>query len=200
MYSNPLTDCLKAVNTYLDAHPKEVVLLDMNHFYGLSDAHHKYCIDQVMSIFGDKLCPYLDLESVTLNTLWENKLQVIVFYQDPAAKDNFMLWPGEKIPSPWPNVADVDQLMKILENNYTRGRPKDTFYVTQGILTPDTSLILKNLLSTLEKCCSDKAAPQFVKWLSSKKAGPKGINVCIMDFVHLEDYIDTVIGLNTKKA
>ena len=196
MYSVPLTSCLTSINDYLNEHQKEVVLLDMNHFYGMTTDDHDACLKSIMDVFGAKLCPYLDMESVTLSNLWANKLQVLAFYQDPSASENFYFWPGAKIPSFWPNVTDSDQLIKKLEANYARGRPGDTFNVTQGILTPDATMVLRYFYSSLEAQCADKAAPKFVKWLAGKQAGPKGINVCIMDFVHLQNYIPTLLAMN----
>ena len=196
MYSTPLMACLTVINDYLNEHEKEVVLIDMNHFYGMTPDIHQACMKSIMDLFGSKLCPYLDMESMTLSNLWSNKLQVIAFYHDDSATENFHFWPGAKIPSPWPHTTDTDKMIKYLEHNYQRGRSADTFYVTQGILTPDTALILLHPLSSLEVECSEKAAPVFVKWLASKKAGPKGINVCIMDFVQLKNYIPTLLALN----
>ena len=199
MYSTPVKSCLIAVHDFITDHEKEVVMLDMNHFYGLSKEQHDGLLQLVQDTFGTKLCPYLDMESMTLNSLWENKLQVICFYRNPAAADNFYFWPGSKIPSPWPNTTDCDTLIKILDENYSKGRQPDSFYVTQGVLTPDLPFILKHLTSSLEDQCSDKAAPSYVAWLTTKKSGANGINICHMDFVHFNDYINVVIALNQKR-
>lgn len=198
MYSVALTDCLGAINKYLSAHQQEVVLIDMNHFYGMDTQKHRACLKLIMATFGEKLCPRLGYSSLTLQNLWRRKLQVIVFYHDQSANVNDYFWSGDAIPSPWPNVTDPKELVKYLDSNYRHAR-SDTFYVTQGVLTPDVTLIVEHPLSTLRTECSEKAATPFVTWLSALKAGPQGINVCIMDFVQLANYIETVIGLNQRQ-
>lgn len=200
MYSHTVKEMAIAVNDFLTLHPKEVVLLDLNHFFGMTPDHHTYCLNMLMDTFGDKLCPFLDMESVNLKTLWENKLQVLAFYQNEAASDNFLFWPGSKIPSPWPNVADATQMCKFLEQNYQKKRDMDAFYVTQGILTPNKDTILGNIMGSLKAILSEKCDVSFVQWLKGKKAGSNGINVCIMDFVELSDYIPTILSLNEALA
>ena len=77
MYSYTVKQMALAVNEFLNQHPKEIMLLDFNHFFGMTPDLHQSLLNLLMEIFGDKLCPYLDMDSVTLNTLWENKLQVL---------------------------------------------------------------------------------------------------------------------------
>ena len=136
------------------------------------------------------------MESVTLETLWESNLQVIVFYHSEFATENHQFWPGNYIPSPWPNVCNISKMLQFLSTNYARGRPQGTFYVTQGILTADTGFLIKHFMSSLRNMLCGKVVKPFVDWLQAKKAGANGINICIMDFIEDNDYITTVIALN----
>ena len=194
LYSVTLEKYLTDIKTFLDAHPKEVVLLDLNHFYKMSEFEHKQCVSMILEILGYKMCPLLDMESVTLQTMWDSQLQVLVFYHYTI--DNHQFWPGNLIPSPWPNVCDTQKMLAFLEKNYEAGRSASTFYVCQGILTPDTGYVIKHVMSSLKHAVSDKCGKPFVDWLKTKKAGQNGINICIMDFVEEFDYIATVIALN----
>ena len=196
LYGLKLESLLEEVKTFLDAHPKEVVLLDLNHFYAMNEFQHKQCLSMILEVLGYKMCPLLDMDSVTLETMWDSNLQAVVFYQNQYARDNHQFWPGNYIPSPWPNVCDTTKMLAFLSQNYERGRPKGTFYVTQGILTPDTGYVITHVMGSLRNSLCNKCSRPFVDWLKTKKAGANGINICIMDFVEDCDYIPTVIALN----
>ena len=200
LYSQKVKDMAEAVNQFLQKHPKEVVLLDFNHFYGLTDQHHRACLQMLMDVFGQKLCPYLDVDSLTLSMLWENNLQVVAFYQDSVAMENLMFWPSTSITSPWANTPKTKNLLKFLDQNYEKKRDMSQFYVSQGVLTPDAVTVTTHLFSTLKALCSDKCGLPFVHWLQGKKSGPNGINICIIDFAHLFDYIPVVLKLNHTLA
>ena len=77
---------LKEINTFLSSHPKEIVFLDFNHFYEMNDGHHKQLLETIEKTFQEKLCMFVGVENATLNMLWENNLQVIVFYQDKVCR------------------------------------------------------------------------------------------------------------------
>lgn len=196
LFSYKLESILEDINKFLESHPKEVILLDFNHFYDMTEFQHKQCMSMILEYLGYKMCPLLDMDSITLDTLWDSNLQTVVFYHSPLVKENHQFWPGRLIPSPWPNVCDSSNMVDFLEKKYQQGRNKGSFYVTQGILTPDTKFILKHVTGSLKSTMCEKAAAPFVTWLKTKTAGQNGINVCLMDFVEFDEYIPCVIGLN----
>ena len=192
---------LAAIRSFLQAHPKEIVLLDCNHFYRMTEFDHKQCLAMFLEILGDVMCPVLDMSSVTLEMMWQNKLQVIVFYQWDMIQDHHMqFWPAWFIPSPWADTDKSHKLIKFLDNNYSGGRGKDTFYVSQGVLTPDDSCIIFNMTKSLKECLSVPFAPRFAEWVKTKKAGQEYLNVCMFDFVEMAQCIPTVIALNNVGA
>ena len=148
--------------------------------------------------FDSKISPYVhDIHDVTLNTLW-GKQQVLIFYHHEETTGDF--WPGNAIPSPWANTTDPENLLKFLEEKYKENRDMKLFHVTQGILTPNAELILEHLFSSLKRQCAEKCNPKFVKWLEEKGAGSGGINVCIMDYVEMCNYVPIILQLNQKMA
>lgn len=48
---------LKEIRTWLDAHPKEIVILSFSHFQGLNQELHTLLISTIKSVFNSKLCP-----------------------------------------------------------------------------------------------------------------------------------------------
>ena len=51
----------------------------------MNDDSHKQLLDLIQTTFQGKLCMFIGVENATLNMLWENNLQVIVFYQDKVS-------------------------------------------------------------------------------------------------------------------
>lgn len=53
----PLQETLMSVATWLESHPKEVVILDCSHFEGMDNECHESFIFSLKIVFGLKLCP-----------------------------------------------------------------------------------------------------------------------------------------------
>ena len=187
---------MEKIALFLDDHASEVVILDFNHFYDVSQESHRCLIDKILKRFPSKLCPPTDMKEVTLKFMSERGYRLIVFYQDNIACDHPQLWGKCRISSPWPNTPDVHVLLKTLTENFTKSREISKFYVTQGVLTLTEEYVIANLLKTLKETLARDAAKPFVEWLKSKTAGREGINICIMDSVELENYVASVIQLN----
>ena len=78
---------LREINEFLIEHPREIILMDFNHFYDMNEESHKRLLHLIEKLFKRKLCMFVGVENATLNMLWENNLQVIVFYQDKVLFD-----------------------------------------------------------------------------------------------------------------
>lgn len=195
LYGPSVADSLEEIKSFLDCHSREIILLDFNHFYEMNESHHKKLIDLLIDKFESKICPHLDMDSVSLSMMWESGLQVIIFYQNEFIKDNMMFWPASSIKAPWPNTAHIHDLITFLDGKFKAGRPPNEFHVTQGVITPGTGAIMSHLNSSLH-ILAEKAAPRIVLWLKDKQIGAQGINICMIDFVEKADFIPSVITLN----
>ena len=198
IYGGKIEDSMREINSFLDQHQREIVLLDFNHFYRVTEGQHTQFLSLLLDIFGSKVCPFVDVESTTLDMMWENNLQVIIFYHDDIIKEHLQFWPGDLIPSPWADKTEVSKLMKFLEKNYKEGRPTDKFYITQGICTPDSYYVIAHFATDLKNAMAKKVAPPYVSWLKTRQAGYQGVNICILDFVEMSDYIPSVLELNRQ--
>ncbi|XP_013396515.1 PI-PLC X domain-containing protein 3 [Lingula anatina] len=198
LYGRKMEMELQDISQFLDNHSKEIVLLDFNHFYSMDEENHIQCISLIQHIFGPKLCPLLDTDSVTLDMLWENGLQVLVFYHHDIVTNHLNLWPGCTIPSPWPDTMDINKFITFLEQNYRHGRSPCAFYVTQGILTPDSSTVVTNLCGDLRNAVAKRVCGPLHQWLCTKRCGLTTVNVVISDFVEMDNFIGTVVDMNYK--
>ena len=94
-WSVPVSDVLTQVNDFITQNPKEIVLLDFNHFYDMTPTIHAALAASIISMFGSRLAPNSVTTDVTVNELWENGQQVIVFYDDTETVNATQgkLWP-----------------------------------------------------------------------------------------------------------
>jgi len=73
-------DGLIQITEFLKDHKKEVVVIDFNHFYDMTSEQHVKLLESVKSVCGEMLCLYIGVDSLSLNLLWEQGLQIIVLY------------------------------------------------------------------------------------------------------------------------
>ncbi|XP_071268461.1 PI-PLC X domain-containing protein 2 [Salvelinus alpinus] len=196
LFGHKVCDGLSDINSFLDAHGKEMVFLDFNHHYAMGMEHHTYLINMLQEVFGPKLCKIGVVEEITLDYLWENKYQVIVFYHHPSAENCPLIWPGNKCPAPWANTTDTTKLFQFLETTLGERAKMGSFHVTQAILTPRVKTIVKGLVKGLRNYLVERNLPIILTWVETQKPGVDGINIITSDFVELTDFANTVINLN----
>ncbi|XP_061407438.1 PI-PLC X domain-containing protein 2 isoform X2 [Lethenteron reissneri] len=198
LLAGPVWRGLREVGAFARAHPREVLLLEFKHHYGLGERHHRLVLAALRRHLGlHRICPRSEAADASLRTLWERGRQVIVFY-DGRALDEEDLCPLTMIRSPWPNTDDVERAVAFLDEVAARGPASDAAYrVAQLVLTPSTSRPgLQLLYGSLRASLVQPNMPTLVAWLKSQRAGPQGVNIVIADFVELSDFIPSVIALN----
>ncbi|KAJ8010859.1 hypothetical protein DPEC_G00079510 [Dallia pectoralis] len=196
LFGHKVRDGLSDINSFLDAHVKEVVFLDFNHHYAMGVEHHAYLINMLREVFGCKLCRISAVEAITLDYLWDNKYQVIVFYHHSSADGCPLMWPGNRCPAPWANTTDTGKLFQFLETTLGERAEKGSFHVTQAILTPRVNTVVKGLVRGLRSYLVERNLPVILTWVETQKPGADGVNIITSDFVELTDFANTVIKLN----
>ncbi|KAJ8402009.1 hypothetical protein AAFF_G00372440 [Aldrovandia affinis] len=196
LFSATVREGLEQISGFLASHAREVVFLDFNHFYGVQNVHHESLVGMLREVFGDRLCPTLFAQEVTLKYLWEREYQVLVFYHNPVALEVPFLWPGQMMPAPWANTTDPEKLVQFLQSSVSDRRRQGNFFVSQMILTPKASTVMKGVTSGLRETITERALPGMMQWVRAQRPGESGINIVTADFVELGDFISTVIMLN----
>ncbi|KAF7657035.1 hypothetical protein LDENG_00032840 [Lucifuga dentata] len=180
---------------WLDAHPKEILLICCSHFDSLTDRDHSDLADYIITLFGKKLCSPQD--TPTLRSCWSKGQKVIVFYdnqqvvlQDPE------FWPG--IPYWYADTTDPKKLISYLEEQQSRGRPPG-FFASGLNLTEDTSYVLLHPFQNMRKMTM-KNLSLLLCWASEQRPGSEvgRVNIMCCDFVAASQFCSLVIGLNYK--
>jgi len=205
MYSVKLDDVLNAFQTFINTpgNEKEILLLDFNHFYEMTDTLHAQLAAKLKSLYGTKLIPSSQTVHASLDTVWSAGQQVMVCYHnDTISGNNPEFWPGSTIDSPYDDTASTDDLHTFLLNNLKAGGNPNAMYVTQCILTEDATVVIEGFLkspSNLEEYAAD-LNPTVISWLQGPFKLP-ALNIVIINWYQdTGQYLDTIKSLNTYKA
>ncbi|MEM9216852.1 MAG: phosphatidylinositol-specific phospholipase C domain-containing protein [Cyanobacteria bacterium P01_F01_bin.150] len=168
MYSLPVEEVLKEVKDFHNSNPKEIVILDFNHFYNMDNSAHVELLIMIDKYFGDCLAGGKSLSpKSTVKEFWEPKKETVklpnnfgasseltienihsiavVYHHDAPSGDNIRkihekLWRKDQIDSPWPNVQNISDLKQGLEEELSP-ETRTELHVVQGVLTPNTETI-----------------------------------------------------------
>ena len=200
LYGDQVLPVLREIDVFLNENPREVVILDFSRFYGMTDEAHRILLYELRSIFNGKLFPVTNVgnQGATLENVWQTPYRVIVIYQNMDIVENQTdIWSTFEIVAPWANTNNVSGLIDFLDNQYAMDPgDRNGLFVWQGVVTPRPRDIVFGSFKSLETKMATKATEAFVKWLSNKEPGPRGVNICTADFVETNGFIETVVALN----
>ncbi|XP_053272899.1 PI-PLC X domain-containing protein 1 isoform X2 [Pleuronectes platessa] len=190
-----VTEALDELASWLDAHPKEVVIVSCSHFDSLTDGDHARLVENIVTLFGDKLCS--SKETPTLRSCWSRGQQVILSYvNQQVVLQHPELW--AEIPYRYADSPDPKKVIAFLEDQKRRTRPAG-FYVSGLNLTEDAPYVLLHPLQTMRKMTM-KGLTLLLSWASEQRPGPEDgrVNIVCCDFVDVSQFCSLVIGLNDK--
>uniref|UniRef100_A0A8C9YTL9 Si:dkey-66a8.7 n=1 Tax=Sander lucioperca TaxID=283035 RepID=A0A8C9YTL9_SANLU len=166
-------ETLSSVATWLDSHPKEIVILACSHFEGIEDKLHQLFIFSLKKLFGSKLCP--QKVSVLHVHLWASGYQVVLSYDSQSAARHRELWPA--IPYWWANQHTAQGVISYLDWNKDLGRPEG-FFVSGLNQTADRYYITENPKQSLRTLTFSNWGC-LRKWLEEQAPGsdPKSLNI-----------------------
>lgn len=183
------------LSAWLEAHPREVLILSCSHFEALTDSDHSDLVQFIISLFGPKLCP--PQNCATLSSCWLKGHQVIVSYDDEeVVKEQPLLWTS--IPYWYADSPDPKKVIRYLDNRLSKGRP-EKFFVSGLNLTEDLAFVLQHPLLNL-RTLTLKGLPPLLQWTNQQRPGAlqARVNIICSDFIDLSNFCAIVIELNFK--
>ncbi|XP_051986083.1 PI-PLC X domain-containing protein 1 [Xyrauchen texanus] len=190
-----VVETLQRVASWLESHPKEIIILACSHFEGLDHKLHEEFMYSLKKIFGSKLCPRNETV-LTLRSLWTSRYQVVLSYEDQSAVRHKELWPA--IPYLWANKPNAEELLQYLEWQKQLGRP-DGFFVAGLNLTTDRCFIASHPRKSLQTLTTENWDCIW-RWLEDQKPGSEStsLNIIAGDFIGPIPFCSLVIALNKK--
>ncbi|XP_010738345.3 PI-PLC X domain-containing protein 1 [Larimichthys crocea] len=188
-------EALDELATWLDAHPKEIVVISCSDFDSLTDEDHFSLVAFIIALFGKKLC--FSQDTPTLRSCWSRGQQVIVSYDNQQmVLQHLELWTG--IPYWYADSPDPKKVIAYLEDQKRGGRPAH-FYVSGLNLTEDAPYVILHPFQNMRKMTM-RALSLLLRWASEQRPGCEvgGVNILCCDFVAASQFCSLVIGLNYK--
>lgn len=199
LYGATLAELLAQVKTFLNECHKEIVILDFHQFYNMDEQDHATFSNSIKATFGSTMrSPGTQGVKVTLKELWEKNQNLLIFYDnDDITKKNPCFWSETDIYSPWADTSDLSKLLSFLENETESKLPPKALHVAQGLLTPNTKVMLAHLFSSLKAVLAIKATEAVTNWLTKAVMNKqKVLNIVIVDFIETQNFTNTVIQRN----
>ncbi|KAL7717776.1 Phosphatidylinositol-specific phospholipase C X domain-containing protein [Entamoeba marina] len=172
----PLLSLLTEIFVFLQSHPSEVVIVDINHCYDMNEKDHLQNFYNIISLFGDMLVPANEKNlSCPLQELVDLGQRVFIYYERPS---NISLptciWSQNSIASYWPNKTNVNGIIERIEN--------------QGIEWIDNQRLKKNSnYSSSVQDAAEGARDKLLAFLNEPKLATFHVNVLLLDFVEKND-------------
>lgn len=139
----------------------EFVVLDFQHFYGMDEDSHVEAFFSCLSPLFERCVPASSALSSTLSALWEAspRGRVLLIVGLPFDEDEypFVLPRSDAVTSDWKDRVDASELLHTFTEDIRYAsstesghspdaEPPSSLFVTQAILSPVTSTIVKGLL------------------------------------------------------
>lgn len=203
LISARLKDTLQQIQTFVQNHPSEIILLDINHIYNVNNSADETQLVQLLQQYlGNIAVPNTYHTTDTIGTLRQSQRNVIIFMDtdqtinDPTALQfsTQYLWHERNINSPWPNVSDIGDLKNILDSEVAcRAKTymsTNNFFVLQAIKTENTSAVINGIINPQEYPNSIQTYETALNgilnsWLSTDIStyGQRAINIVIQDWL-----------------
>lgn len=214
LLSNRLTDMLQELAVFLEAHPREIVLLDFQSLVNFnSDVTDLIAYFENHPILGGRVAPWGEFgPQVRLGDLWDADKNLILLFDQRRVRlpdgnfgDTNLAWP-RTLQNPWSNTRHTAKVEEDLLNGI-RQRPDHIFYVSQGVLTPDANVVTTGWtrgITSLRDMAVKWMNPKFAALLprlneEARRAG-KHVNIIIADFYQHGSFVDLCLQLNQQNA
>ncbi|MCM3746585.1 beta/gamma crystallin-related protein [Paenibacillus pasadenensis] len=208
LYGEYMESVLQSTKNFLDANPKEIVVLDFQHFHAMSNTSYTHLKNRIEYYLGDKLVPKSYGVNTTLSTLWNENKRVIVYYgthnywsgatskSSGPVPSQFMneSWVWDRstaMRSAWMNESSAGSLKPKLdtEMNAAASYPNQ-LHVLQNVVTPSVGTSVSSVAGAANLLALNGLQSD---WQS------KGVNVVMLDFFNYNDIVNVIKRLNMKE-
>ncbi|MDD2666398.1 MAG: phosphatidylinositol-specific phospholipase C domain-containing protein [Methanocellales archaeon] len=177
----PPSSILDDIKQFISSNPKEIIILNFQHFYHKQeDATDFYndLITQIKSKLGSKIIERSTfgekIENLTLQRLWDNGSQVLILFDkdhkvektlspedgtifkdayETIYNNETAIWSANDFMSNiWPKASSTDALKTKLKDIVSNEMPgTDKLFVLQGVVTPNNNMYLNAISGGLPK-------------------------------------------------
>lgn len=217
----PFGVALEQIQNFIEQHPSEIVLVDINHIYNVKNSADETRLIQMLQLFlGNIAVPNSYHPTSTMGDIRQSNRNVIILMDvnqpisDPIAAQFAAqyLWHESNINSPWPNASNPHDLKSTLDSEIAfRAKTVSSatdFFVLQAIQTESTDQVIDGILDP-------KQFPHTIRWyempvnigltnyLDNEIAiyGQPAINIVIQDwFTKKDNLVNFAVQYDTQQT
>ena len=210
----PLTEMLNDVKVFADAHPKEIIILEVAKTPDSSDMPS--LLDMFDTYVGErKPDNSIPLANLTIDQMWaddandgKNNSIVVLWASGSSWGTDRGYFAGDQLTGTWADTTSSGDLYHRLENGWVRnGRtylglknaPTDKLFYSAFTYTPQTSDITNGLFNnnSIKSWVKDYQRAQVGEWLPGWIAKGYRPNILTADFFEFHALVPIAIKLNT---
>jgi hypothetical protein len=222
------TPVLTQIQSFLEANPQEILLVNFEHFYNMPAGDYVGLIDQLTNMFQGKLVPRSfasRIPSLTLGELWDAGQQIIVFfgadhqveisghpnkdyvpfesrYPDIYARSPQIWSENQYLNRPWADTTTLEGLQAKLQDYVNDDAPDKTrFFVLQGVISPDKKMYENSILGKYPdnlRQLGEKVSPSVLSWVNNLWRNT-GVNVIELDWAESSLVTQLCMGVDQNR-
>ncbi|MCX7124887.1 MAG: phosphatidylinositol-specific phospholipase C domain-containing protein [Gammaproteobacteria bacterium] len=221
LLSARLYDVLEQIKAFAQAHPSEIIFVDINHIFNVNNAADETQLVQlIQSYLGENTVPNTYQTNDTIGAIRASNRNVIIFMDTSQTVSSPVLaqfaahyfWHESNINSPWPNVTNVTDLKNALDTEmafraktYTNN---NQFFVLQMIQTEAANEIIDGILNPTHypnniQTYETSLDTLLGSWINHyiNLYTPKPMNIIIQDwFTNQSDLVPLAIQYDTQRV
>ncbi|WP_214481846.1 phosphatidylinositol-specific phospholipase C domain-containing protein [Bacillus sp. SM2101] len=219
LYGESVDEILAASKRFIENNEKEIIILDFQHFYEMTQKSYDYLNNLLINTFGELLIPSSYGVHVPLEQLWNENKRVIVLYGTDHQRytntldiralydDEFNNWLWDRkssMQSDWANTTDVEILKEKL-NESIESASQNKLFVLQGVLTADEDVIVDAVLGGFDPFSATgvnslhdlvRLANNEIPSLVQNEWSSKPLNIIMLDWFHETEIVDIIKSMN----
>jgi hypothetical protein len=211
MYQTLVSDAIGDLAQFVKQSPKEIVVVNLQHLYAMSDTDHQNLIQSLIAKLGSAIIPNTTPLTTSLNALWSAGQTVMLVYGDDYITQHpqSQLWSASALNIPWPSAAqNAAQVQSTLQGALPADFSPTQLFGLLGTITPDNDVIIAGLESNLpltpraprnlQELAATVNAP-ILQWVTSLPASTP-FNFVILDWFDEVPLVATVIEMNLRRV
>lgn len=200
MYGPTIEDVLGQVRTFAEAHPREIILVDMSGFHGMDSVDHGKLASLVTTKLGSFLLDAARVQpTTTLGEVWAMHAGSVIVLYDQQQPPTTAFMSSAQWQNSWQDVWDRDEKKASLESAFLT-QSSDELFIFAGQATPDGNLITAGLdlagsypSSVAE--LADQTNPVVLGWVVNEWSS-KRLNILSFDFYNRTCLVKVAQKLN----
>ena len=207
LYTRQLKRYLKEIREFLEAHPKEVIILHFQSLNQLERSDKRHLVTNLFQTFGACLARSGVPGLTTMASLWKNKKQVIVVLpdEDMSLLRNHifygLVWSDFEVEAPYPKTKTIDELKSYLseldgeESPAVHAAADDKLHVLKAVLSPDMTMVFGDFkYRSMREMTEEETEFTILNWIFQNPT--RKLNIVAIDFVGIGTAVSEILQLN----